>query len=130
MRKKTSNHTEGARSKKGDQSPPGTRASQAGPNPQELIWQVVSMIPGGRVASYGQIATLAGMPGKARLVGRTLRYLPTGSKLPWHRVINARREISFPPGSAGYVRQRSRLEAEGVEFVGERVVKTFLWDAG
>jgi methylated-DNA-protein-cysteine methyltransferase-like protein len=88
------------------------------------------MIPRGRVATYGQVATLAGMPAHARLVGRTLSRLPSGSKLPWHRVINASLRISLPKDGAGYRRQRSRLEAEGVEFVGDRVVRGRRWDAG
>ena len=63
------------------------------PEPAERIWQVVAMIPNGQVASYGQIAALAGMPRHARLVGRTMRELPKGSKLPWHRVGKAIAEI-------------------------------------
>jgi methylated-DNA-protein-cysteine methyltransferase-like protein len=100
------------------------------PEPAERIWQVVAMIPAGRVASYGQVAALAGMPRHARLVGRTLRELPNGSKLPWHRVVNASLKISQRPGSGGHLEQRKRLLAEGVEFVGERIPKAYRWDAG
>lgn len=85
------------------------------------------MIPRGRVASYGQIAALAGMPRHARLVGRTLRELPEGSKLPWHRVVNATLRISMRPG--GTSEQRRRLEAEGIEFVGEKVANGHRWEA-
>lgn len=85
------------------------------------------MIPRGRVASYGQIAALAGMPRHARLVGRTLRELPKGSKLPWHRVVNATLRISMRPG--GTSEQRRRLEAEGIEFVGEKVANGHRWEA-
>ena len=99
------------------------------PEPVERIWQVVAMIPRGRVASYGQIAALAGMPRHARLVGRTLRELPKGSKLPWHRVVNASLKISQRPGTGGHQEQRRRLLAEGVEFTGERIPKAYLWEA-
>ena len=63
-------------------------------DPAQRIWQVVAMIPKGKVASYGQLARLAGMPRHARLVGRTLSNLPKGSKLPWHRVVNSQLHIS------------------------------------
>lgn len=97
--------------------------------PAERIWQVVALIPRGRVATYGQIAALAGMPRHARLVGRTLSNLPDGTRLPWHRVVNASLKISIRPGSGGHLRQRKRLEAEGVTFVGERIPKQFRWEA-
>jgi len=90
---------------------------------------VVALIPRGKVASYGQVAALAGMPRHARLVGRTLRELPTGSRLPWHRVVNAALRIA-PRAGGGESRQRQRLEAEGVEFVGDRVARGCRWDAG
>jgi len=78
------------------------------------ICRAVEAIPRGRVATYGQVAALAGLPGRARLVGRVLGHLPPGSEVPWHRVINAGGKISLVD-RAGQ-RQRSRLEAEGVEF--------------
>jgi methylated-DNA-protein-cysteine methyltransferase-like protein len=78
------------------------------------IWQVVAAIPPGKVASYGQVAALAGLGRGARQVGRALRELPGDSRLPWHRVINARGRISLPTGSRGHREQRERLLAEGV----------------
>jgi len=84
--------------------------------PRERIWQVINAIPAGQVCTYGKVAQLAGLGLAARMVGRTLRELPAGSKLPWHRVINAQGRISLPVGSAGHEKQRSRLEAEGIEF--------------
>lgn len=95
--------------------------------PQQRIYSVVSMIPKGSVATYGQIAALAGMPRHARLVGRTLRDLPKGSRLPWFRVVNATLRISTRAGGSENT-QRQRLEAEGVEFVGERVASAHRWD--
>ena len=81
----------------------------------QRIFAMVDSIPRGKVATYGQIAAEAGLPRRARLVGRALRDLPEGSELPWHRVVNARGEISPRPGR-GYPRQRKLLEAEGVRF--------------
>lgn len=95
---------------------------------RERIWQVVAAIPSGKVATYGQVAELAGLPRMARAVGRTLSQLPKGSKLPWHRVINAAGKISFPEGSEAYKRQRARLEDEGVTFLKGKVpLKTYRW---
>jgi methylated-DNA-protein-cysteine methyltransferase-like protein len=81
----------------------------------ELIWSWVRKIPRGRVATYGQIAVLAGLEGHARQVGYALHNLPERSSVPWHRVVNARGEIS--PRSAGdsHELQRMLLEGEGVE---------------
>ena len=85
----------------------------------ERIWTVVAAIPAGRVATYGQVAELAGLPRGARTVGRAMARLPAGTRLPWHRVINAAGAVSIP--GAGGDRQRALLEAEGVAFVAGRV---------
>ena len=82
----------------------------------EQVWQIVAMIPRGCVTTYGQVAMLAGIPGGARRVGHILSQLPNGSRLPWHRVVNAAGRISLPAGSTSYRTQRSRLRSEGVEF--------------
>lgn len=87
----------------------------------ERIWQVIAAIPSGRVATYGQVAKLAGCPNHARYVGTTLKHLPADSTLPWYRVINARGEISFAKESPAYQRQKALLEAEGVVFIGAKV---------
>ena len=94
---------------------------------QQRIWQVVAQIPVGKVASYGQVAQLAGLGQGARLVGRVLSQLPDDTKLPWHRVINAQGKISFAPDSAAYLTQLSRLQAEGVCFNKQRVIKSHWW---
>ena len=83
------------------------------------------MIPPGRVATYGQVATLAGMPSHARFVGRTLSDLPEDTRLPWHRVVNAGLRISQRAGGASL--QRRRLEAELIEFSGERIPQAYRW---
>ncbi len=86
-------------------------------NAYERIYATVRQVPYGKVATYGQIAELAGMPRKARLVGYALFRVAPQADVPWHRVINARGEISESPFRQGndYF-QRSLLEAEGIEF--------------
>ncbi|AWF83370.1 cysteine methyltransferase [Microbulbifer sp. A4B17] len=85
----------------------------------ERICQALAAIPKGRVVTYGDLAEMAGYPRAARLAGQTLRKLPRGTKLPWHRVINAQGRISLPePGAS---RQRERLEREGVTLLKGRV---------
>ncbi|MEX1032547.1 MAG: MGMT family protein [Cellvibrionaceae bacterium] len=83
---------------------------------RERIFQVVFQIPAGKVATYGQVADLAGLPRAARLIGATLKGLPKNSKLPWHRVINAGGKISLPMEGNGRI-QKERLEREGVTFI-------------
>ena len=81
----------------------------------EKIYATIRRIPHGKVASYGQIARLAGMPRHARLVGYALHRLPNGSRIPWHRVVNARGDLSLAhAGRASGIEQRLRLEREGV----------------
>ena len=77
---------------------------------------MVLRIPRGRVATYGQVAALAGLPGRARQVGYALHALPDGSDVPWQRVINAQGRVSprADPGSDQV--QRAMLEHEGVDF--------------
>lgn len=80
------------------------------------IYTVVAEIPSGRVATYGQVAAVAGLAGQARQVGYALHCLPAGTDLPWHRVINARGEVSSRSESGWEGFQRHLLEEEGVEF--------------
>lgn len=80
-------------------------------------WAVVRRIPRGRVATYGQIAALAGFPGHARQAGYAMAALPDESDVPWHRVVNARGEVSRRAGGPVFEKiQRALLEAEGVGF--------------
>ncbi|MBI3286937.1 MAG: MGMT family protein [Chloroflexi bacterium] len=81
----------------------------------DRVYQVVARIPRGRVASYGQIAEMLGHPRGARTVGWALHELPQGSRVPWHRVINAAGRISIPEVEEAH-EQRIRLEQEGVVF--------------
>lgn len=84
---------------------------------RQLIYAVVAQVPKGRVATYGQIAALAGMPRRARLVGHALSALAAGNRLPWHRIVNAKGQISTrgDDGTAALA-QRRRLECEGIRF--------------
>lgn len=91
------------------------------PNLKEIIWQIVAAIPKGKVATYGQIAKMAGYPGHARYVGSTLKNLPKDTSLPWHRVVNAQGKLSFPINSKAYKKQKSRLESEGIVFIGGKL---------
>ena len=76
------------------------------------IEAIVALIPPGRVASYGQVADLAGLPGRARWVGNVLR--DTINILPWHRVVTAAGHIAMPKDSVGYLEQCKLLQQEGV----------------
>ncbi len=100
----------------------------------ERIYAVVAAIPEGKVATYGQVAALAGMPRHARQVGYALHALPEGSDVPWQRVINARGEVSersdrdLAGGAEGY--QRHLLVEEGVEVDsrGRIDLRRFRWE--
>lgn len=98
----------------------------------QSFYGVVGQIPAGFVATYGQVAELAGFPGNARQVGFALAALPEESGLPWQRVINARGEVSprHEPGRDGY--QRHLLEEEGILFgPGGRIdLARFGWEPG
>ena len=85
------------------------------------IWDTVGDIPPGTVASYGQIAEIAGIPRGARQVGYTLKHLPRGSDVPWHRVVTVSGRIAFAPGSRAYREQHERLIMEGVAISSGRV---------
>lgn len=83
------------------------------------IYDVVGLIPRGRVATYGQIAQLAGAGGHARQVGYALHALPGDSSLPWHRVVNAQGRVSPRDDPADEAFQRALLESEGLRFSSE-----------
>lgn len=103
---------------------------KAQPDIYHAIYAVIATIPRGRVASYGEIATRAGLPRRARLVGTALRHTPRTTRLPWHRVLRADGSIAFPKGSASYREQRQRLLTEGVEISRGRVdFRRFGWQS-
>jgi methylated-DNA-protein-cysteine methyltransferase related protein len=83
----------------------------------EAICAVVRRIPRGWVATYGQVATMAGTPRRARLVGRVLQHLDSKTNVPWHRVVDAKGEVSFSLSrNGGDILQRRLLEKEGIKF--------------
>ena len=109
-----------------DHPPHKTAAS----NTYLAIYAIVGRIPEGNVATYGQVAGLAGLPGRARLVGYALSALAGRSSLPWHRVVNAQGRISPRScGSDANMEQRLRLKHEGVRFdTNDRIpLERFLW---
>ncbi len=82
----------------------------------DRIYSAVQAIPRGRVATYGQVAEMAGLPRRWRLVGRALKGLPVDSAIPWHRVVNAQGRISERGSGDSTTEQRLLLEDENVEF--------------
>ncbi len=94
------------------------------------IYETVRKVPRGRVATYGQIARLAGMPGHSRQVGYALNALPAGADVPGHRVINAAGKVSARAETLYEEIQRRLLEDEGIEFgANERIpLARYRWD--
>jgi len=95
----------------------------------QIIYSVVRRIPRGRVATYGQIAELAGLEGHARQVGYALHSLPGDSGVPWHRVVNSFGEVSRRSDSDSDELQVELLRAEGVVFdtAGRIDLRRFRW---
>lgn len=94
----------------------------------QKIWRTVRAIPAGKVASYGQIADLAGLPGRARLVGKSLGQVPQGESVPWYRVLRSNGQLAFPKGSDTAQRQTGLLQEENVVVLNNRVkLKEFQW---
>jgi len=96
------------------------------------IYEVIARIPSRRVATYGQIAELAGIPGQARRVGYALSALAADTSIPWHRVINAKGMISPRSGSGSGKLQRLLLQKEGIVFdsSGRFDLTRFQWRTG
>ncbi len=98
----------------------------------QKIWKVIQQIPQGKVASYGQIADLAGLPGRARLVGKCLAYLPkegyNGKSVPWFKVLRSSGQIAFEQSTHQFTEQRALLMDEGIVVNGRRVsIKQYGW---
>ena len=93
------------------------------------IYAVVRKIPRGRVSTYGRVAGLAKLAGHARQVGNAMFALPSGSSVPWHRVVNAKGEISRRARSGSELTQRILLDREGIHFNGRGRIdlKRFGW---
>ena len=97
----------------------------------QAIYRTVRRIPEGRVATYGQVAAVAGLPRHARQVGYALHALPEKTTVPWFRVINASGAISLRREGSGDL-QRKLLEREGIRFspAGRIDLKTYGWKPG
>ena len=91
-------------------------AASESPGSYTRIYAVIRRIPRGRVATYGQVAQLAGLPGQARQVGYALHAMANAGPVPWHRVINARGEVSPRKAPGADTLQRDLLRAERVRF--------------
>ncbi len=85
------------------------------------IWDTVAAVPKGKVASYGQIADLAGLPGRARLVGKSLKLAPRKLNLPWYRIVRSNGQLAFEKGSENAERQKGLLQQEEVVVLNNRV---------
>ena len=97
-------------------------------NTFQQIYEIVCMIPRGKVATYGQIAMLLGNPRMSRVVGYALHVNPDPDNIPCYRVVNKQGEVSSAFAFGGSNRQRELLENEGIEFIGEKVdMEKFLW---
>lgn len=94
----------------------------------QRIWKTVKTVPAGKVASYGQIADLAGLPGRARLVGKSLGLAPIKMNLPWYRILRSSGQLAFEKGSSQAEKQKGLLQEEGVVVFNNRVkLKDFGW---
>ena len=97
-------------------------------SPKTAVYQALSKIPKGKVSTYGDLASFAGLGKAARFVGTTLKNLPSDSSLPWHRVVNSKGEISFAESHPCYALQKHRLANEGVSiFNGKIDLTKFRW---
>jgi methylated-DNA-protein-cysteine methyltransferase related protein len=108
---------------------PAKAAASVSPT-HRLIHDVVRRIPRGRVATYGQVADLAGLPRQPRLVGYVMNALPPGTAIPWHRVVNAKGEVSArSDGLGGDQIQAQLLAREGVRFIDGRIpLERYRWE--
>lgn len=92
------------------------------------IYETIRDIPKGRVASYGQVAEIAGIPRGARQVGWALRQLPRGHDVPWQRVVRASGRIAFDKGTPAFEKQRKLLMMEDVAVIAGRIdMQKYRW---
>ncbi len=94
----------------------------------EKICHVASLVPSGKVASYGQIADLAGLPGRARMVGRAMATNPNDLTIPWHRIMRSNGKIAFAKGSKLAKQQTLFLTEEGIPVINGKVdISLYRW---
>lgn len=97
-------------------------------NKAQRICSTVCRVPYGKVTSYGFIADLAGLPGRARMVGKVMQNAPKDMHVPWYRIIRSSGLIAFPAGSTQAEKQKGLLQEEGVVVLNNRVnFKQFGW---
>lgn len=110
--------------------PPRAEARKLPPDFGDRVKAVVAQIPEGKLATYGQVALLAGFAGRPRQVGMVLKGLPEGTDLPWHRVVNAQGYIPSRGRWWGAEEQARRLKAEGipVDRLGQLDLKAHRWN--
>lgn len=98
-------------------------------NTFDMIYEAVKKIPKGQVASYGQVAALAGSRRWARVVGYALHACPDPGRIPWHRVVRQDGSLAFGSGEGPQNLQRALLEGEGVRFRdGKVIMEDYRWD--
>ena len=99
---------------------------------REAVCRVVAQVPRGTVATYGQVAWMAGYPRRPRQVGMVLKGLPQGTRLPWHRIVNANGYVPSRGRWWGAILQIQRLRQEGVEVdaVGNLDLRRYQWRGG
>ncbi|NLQ18916.1 cysteine methyltransferase [Marinomonas sp. M1K-6] len=85
------------------------------------VFLILDALPQGECIAYGELAKQAGFPGYARQIGQLMKNLPKDTKLPWHRVVNSQRRISFAENTDAYLRQKARLKQEGWVIVGNKL---------
>lgn len=99
-----------------------------GNNTFELIYNIVKQIPYGKVATYGQIAFLAGNPRWSRVVGYALHVNPDPDNIPCYRVVNRFGEVSVAFAFGGANKQIELLKNEGVTFIDGKVdLQKYIW---
>jgi methylated-DNA-protein-cysteine methyltransferase-like protein len=95
------------------------------------VYRIVRQIPRGKVATYGQIARLAGKPHAARMVGWAMSSSSPGDHVPWHRVVGAGGRLVITKAVEYFHFQKRLLQQEGVEFLGDRIVMaSSQWEQG
>ncbi len=95
---------------------------------KDKVYKIASKIPKGKVATYGQLASLAGSPKASRAVGMFMAKNPDRSYVPCHRVVSSKGELTGYSYGKGIITKKEMLKKEGVEFIGDRIdLSKSLW---
>ena len=95
--------------------------------PEQRIFTILADVPAGKVVAYGQLARMAGLPGRARWVGRLMGHLPQDSTLPWHRVMKSSGHLAFSEHDPRFQKQQRLLENEGIDVISGKVAQHYFW---